>query len=34
MLYKLEKETFELILVSKQIIQLTNEFEQKYLRNK
>lgn len=33
LLYKLEKTTIELIVLSKKIIELTREFEQKYLRN-
>lgn len=32
MLYKLEKVTFELVLLSKQILLLTKEFEQKFLQ--
>jgi hypothetical protein len=33
LLYKLEKTTIELIVLSKKIIELTQEFEQKHLRN-
>ena len=32
MLYRLEKATFELVVVSKQIIALTREYEEKWLR--
>lgn len=32
MLYRLEKTTVELVVLSKQIIQLTREYEEKYLR--
>lgn len=32
LLYKLEKATFELVILSKQIIQLTNEFERRHLQ--
>jgi hypothetical protein len=33
LLYKLEKTTIELVALSKQIISLTREFEEKHLRN-
>ncbi|GHV51844.1 hypothetical protein FACS1894181_14300 [Bacteroidia bacterium] len=33
LLYKLEKTTVELVALSKKIIELTREFEEKYLRN-
>jgi hypothetical protein len=33
LLYKLEKTTVELVALSKKIIELTHEFEQKHLRN-
>jgi hypothetical protein len=33
MLYRLEKATIELVILSKQIVELTKEFEEKHLRN-
>jgi hypothetical protein len=32
MLYKLEKATIELVTINRKIVELTEEYEQKYLR--